>query len=191
MGEKKEYKSAIRSRKMIRLAFMELLKEKPFDKITVTDIVKKADINRSTFYAHYPDVFGLIEEIQSEVLDYTENVLEKISFENFMENPKPVLKGLVKIVEDNTELYRLLSNTSIAVKQLANMKNILVERTMKTIEIPGVAPNTFEMEFTVRFFMGGVVDLYVQWLNGEIDCTGDELTEELAKMIRRAFKHYL
>ena len=129
MGEKKEYKSAIRSRKMIRIAFMELLKEKPFDKITVTDIVKKADINRSTFYAHYPDVFGLIEEIQNEVLDYSQKVLEEISFNNFMENPKPVLKGLVKIVEDNTELYRLLSNTSIAVKQLANMTLLIKKRT--------------------------------------------------------------
>ena len=48
--EKKEYRSALRSRKMIRQAFFELLKEKSFEKITVTDVVKKADVNRSTFY---------------------------------------------------------------------------------------------------------------------------------------------
>ena len=56
MGERKVYKSALRSRKWIRQAFMELLREKDFEKITVTDIVNRADINRSTFYAHYPDV---------------------------------------------------------------------------------------------------------------------------------------
>lgn len=56
MGERKVYKSALRSRKWIRQAFMELLREKEFEKITVTDIVNRADINRSTFYAHYPDV---------------------------------------------------------------------------------------------------------------------------------------
>jgi len=61
MAEKKEYRSAIRSRRLINQAFLELLREKPFEKITVTDIVKRADINRSTFYAHYPDVRGLVE----------------------------------------------------------------------------------------------------------------------------------
>ena len=37
--EKKEYRSAVRSRKLIRQAFYELLKEKSFEKITVTDIL--------------------------------------------------------------------------------------------------------------------------------------------------------
>ena len=48
MAEKKEYRSAIRSRRLIRAALLELLQEKKFEKITVTDIVKRADINRST-----------------------------------------------------------------------------------------------------------------------------------------------
>ena len=56
MAEKKEYRSAVRSRRMIRQAFMDLLHEKPLEKITATDIIRRADINRSTFYAHYPDV---------------------------------------------------------------------------------------------------------------------------------------
>ena len=63
MAERKEYRSAIRSRRLIHQAFLELLREKPFEKITVTDIVNRADINRSTFYAHYPDVRGLVEAL--------------------------------------------------------------------------------------------------------------------------------
>lgn len=191
MKEKQEYRSAIRSRKLIRTAFMELVKEKPFDKITVTDIVKRADVNRSTFYAHYPDVFGLVEEIQDEILSYAENALDGVSFKHFLENPKPVLVELVKMTEESTELYRLLSNSNIAVNQLAKMKNALVNRTMKTIEVPALEKHTFEMEVTVRFFMCGIVDIYVQWLNEEIDCTVDELIESLTDMLIRASKYYL
>ncbi|MBR2950520.1 MAG: TetR family transcriptional regulator, partial [Lachnospiraceae bacterium] len=66
MAEKKENRSAIRSRRLIREALLELLQEKKFEKITVTDIVKRADINRSTFYAHYPDVMGLLEELMED-----------------------------------------------------------------------------------------------------------------------------
>ena len=52
-GGRAEYRSAIRSRRMIREAYTVLLKEKDLSKITVTDIVNRADINRATFYAHY------------------------------------------------------------------------------------------------------------------------------------------
>ena len=46
---KAEYRSSIRSKTMIKEALLELMIEKPFDKIAITDIVKKADINRGTF----------------------------------------------------------------------------------------------------------------------------------------------
>lgn len=190
MGEKKEYRSAIRSRKLIRQAFLELLKEKNVEKITVTDIVKKAEINRSTFYAHYPDVMGVIEAIQEEILDYTQNLLAEMDFSDLFENPKPLLKEIVKLVEDNHELYRLLCNSSMAAKQLENVKLVLIERTLNTIDIPEAYTDSFEFEFAVRFFMGGIVDIYTQWLNGTVDCSLDDLTEEFAKMIVRTGKQF-
>ena len=49
MSVKKNYRNAVRSKKMIRQAFLELLQEKPCEKITVTDIAQRADLNRSTF----------------------------------------------------------------------------------------------------------------------------------------------
>lgn len=189
MGEKKEYRSSIRSRKLIRQAFYETLKEKSFEKITVTDIVKKADINRSTFYAHYPDVMGLIDEIQEEILDYTQRFMGEIDFSDFFENPKPYLQNIVKLVEENNELYRLLMTSAMAAKQLDQLKYILIERTIKTLNPPDMFHSAFEREFAVRFFMGGIVDVYTQWLNGVIDCTLDELTDELSKMVLRSNQH--
>ena len=55
MPQKAEYRSAIRSKKMIRHAFIELLGSTAADKITVTDLAQKAGLNRGTFYAHYED----------------------------------------------------------------------------------------------------------------------------------------
>ncbi|MBQ2902723.1 MAG: TetR/AcrR family transcriptional regulator [Agathobacter sp.] len=189
MGEKKEYRSSIRSRKLIRQAFYETLKEKSFEKITVTDIVKKADINRSTFYAHYPDVMGLIEEIQEEILDYTQKFMGDIDFSDFFENPKPYLQNIVKLVAENNELYRLLMTSAMAAKQMNRLKYILIERTIKTLDAPEMFRNSFEMEFAIRFFMGGIVDVYTQWLSGVIDCSLEELTDELSKMVLRTTKH--
>lgn len=57
-----ESKQAVRMRKLIREAFLELLESKPLLKISVGDIVEKADISRSTFYRYYGDVFELLYE---------------------------------------------------------------------------------------------------------------------------------
>ncbi|GAB4459903.1 MAG: hypothetical protein Kow0070_15440 [Anaerolineales bacterium] len=51
-----------RTRNLIQQAFSELLAEKGFANITVQDITERAEINRATFYAHYPDKFALLEE---------------------------------------------------------------------------------------------------------------------------------
>lgn len=183
MAEKKEYRSAIRSRKLIRQAFLELLKEKTFEKITVTDIVKRAEINRSTFYAHYPDVMGVIDEIQEEILDYCQKTLDKVDFSEFFENPTLVLKDIIKILEENHELYRLLMHSTMAAKQLEQIKVVVLEKTMQNAAIAERYKDSFEFEFQLRFFMGGVVDVYSQWLNNEIDCSLNDLTEQIAKLI--------
>ncbi len=43
--------------------FLEILNEKPFDKITVRDIVERCNINRNTFYYYYSDIYELLEEL--------------------------------------------------------------------------------------------------------------------------------
>ena len=190
MAEKKEYRSAIRSRKMIRQAFFELLKEKSFEKITVTDIVKKADVNRSTFYAHYPDVLGVVEEIQEEIVDYTQTFMKNIDFKDGYVNPMPHLQHIVKLVEENNELYRLLMTSAMGAKQLDKLKYILIDRTIETLEVPEGLIEKSELEFAIRFFMGGITDVYTQWLNGEIECTLEELNNQLASIIQRSVKMY-
>ncbi len=51
-----------RTRALIQKAFAELLPEKGFRDITVQDITERAEVNRATFYAHYPDKYALLEE---------------------------------------------------------------------------------------------------------------------------------
>lgn len=46
---------------MLKEAFLELMREKGFSSITVQDIADKADMNRGTFYAHFPDKYALLE----------------------------------------------------------------------------------------------------------------------------------
>lgn len=50
-----------RTRSLIEQAFLELLGEKGFQTITVQDITNRAEINRATFYSHFPDKYALLD----------------------------------------------------------------------------------------------------------------------------------
>lgn len=59
----------LRTQREIQQALTDLLLEKPFSKISVTDIVNRALINRNTFYLHYRDKFDLIEQMMITMID--------------------------------------------------------------------------------------------------------------------------
>lgn len=184
MAEKKEYRSAIRSRRFIRNAFMELLREKTFDKITVTDIVNRADINRSTFYAHYSDVKSLVEEIQKEVIERSIALVKGINFLELLNSPSPFLKNLMEIANENRELYAVLGKWALSNNQLEQIKVILVRKAMELPEIPAEIRAQKNFEIRVNFFVGGIINVYQQYLMGTLVTTDEEIVADIAELIK-------
>ena len=184
MAEKKEYRSARRSRRFIRQSFMELLKEKKLEKITVTDIVNRADINRSTFYAHYADVRALMEEIQQEVVERSINLFREADFLELLRSPIPFLKKMVEIANENRELYTLLGKHVLAVSQIEQIKVMLVEKAMNLSTIPEEIRSQKNFEIRVNFFVGGIINVYQQYLMGSLDATTDEIIADIANLIK-------
>lgn len=63
-----EDKRIRKTKHYIKQALTEVLAEKPFEQITVTELCAKSDISRITFYAHYRDKFSLADEMFGEML---------------------------------------------------------------------------------------------------------------------------
>ena len=78
--EKKKDLRVIKTKKMIYTALVELMKEKTFEEIKVSDICEKALINRSTFYAHYEDKYELLIDFIKDL----KMVLQKAKEENIL-----------------------------------------------------------------------------------------------------------
>lgn len=76
----------IKTENLIQNAFVSVLEEKPFEKLSVTDILKKALINRKTFYSHYVDKFDLADKVTEKLyLEFSEFLEQQA--ENHMEMP--------------------------------------------------------------------------------------------------------
>ena len=181
--DRKRNRNAIRSKKLIRQAFIELLREAPLEKITVTNLVERADVNRSTFYAHYPDVMGIIEEIEQEIIDYTVNALSEMNFDGFWDEPKRYIEYMIYLLEENEELYRLLSNSNVAVHRLEHVKDVLVEKMLNMMEQYDKGHKREEYVFLIRFLAGGLMEIYTQWIGENIDASLEEVAEKLTKLV--------
>lgn len=184
MRKKAEYRSAIRSRKMIREAFAELMNEKPIDKITVTDIVKKADLNRGTFYAHYEDTRAVIEQIENEVIEKMINVLSTFRYKSFIKDPKPILNMIAKYLEEDKDFYKKLINAGSSEQFLVKLRKILIKYLFTNSDIPKEIKEGKEFEIRVNFFAGGMINLYQTWFKEELKCELNDITNEIAKQVK-------
>ena len=183
MGNKSEYRSAIRSRKLIRQAFMDILQECGSAKMTVTEIVRRADINRATFYAHYPDVQGVIDEIENEIIDKMFDVLRSAPQNDFLNDPKPLLVSIKSYVEDNIDSFRILVKANEALPFMEKMKIVFVEFMSGYEGLPADLRSDPRYPLRCMYFAGGLLSIYQQWLLGNLDCSLDTITVETGELI--------
>ena len=183
MTPKKEYRNAVRSRMLIRAAFVNLLHEKPFERITATDIINRANINRSTFYAHYPDVKGIMDEITGEIIVLFREVLSGMDFSEFFEAPRPIIEKMVSFLNENQELYRLLGKSDMAYIQLEQLKRVMIRQVLESPNLPQDKKESIVTELRIRMLLGGVIDTYREWLAGEINCTLEEISAEISNIV--------
>lgn len=100
-----------RTRKLLKDALIELAAKSGFDAVTVGDIVRRAKINRATFYRHYQDKYALVEEIFQEAMDQMRHDLKPPSESALSTALQDPPKRLVKLFEhfaEHKQLYRAL-----------------------------------------------------------------------------------
>ena len=89
---------------VIQESFVSALKEKPLNKITVKELCEKAEINRATFYKYYEDVYDLLHQMETTLLDDMETAMQ-ISLKAGL---KKTLVHILEKVKENAELYMTL-----------------------------------------------------------------------------------
>ena len=100
---KKADRRVIRTRSAIRKAFTDLLAETAYNKITITALAKRADVDRKTFYTHYSSVDNLLEDV---IRIQTEKSLEGIDFRDFFADPPTCTKRLLTAIEASLPFTR-------------------------------------------------------------------------------------
>lgn len=191
MTDQKENRSSRRSRRLIREAFLELLEERELDKITVIDIVKRADVTRSTFYVHYPDIYGIIEEIQKEIISRHLEAFSQIEYRTMLHDPVPYLKSVAAMLEENSALFRKMGHSIQMNQYMEALRRTIVEDTVNRSDVPDEVRNPSAFSIRLHFFLAGILSTFQQWADGTLGCTLDELCQEVSSLIQQSAVDFL
>lgn len=188
---KAEYRSSIRSKNLIKKALAKLIHEKEISKITVSDIIREADISRGTFYAHYSDVHAVIEQIEAEEMKNLIEFVEKFGFDRLITEVDEFIENICVYMSRDIEYYRMIAQSNILNNFIWRLVNIyyenLLEYTMNKLN----ATNRDEAELYIIYITSGAKTVVFSWLNGEINGTPAEIGQRLGKLIRLNQQYYL
>lgn len=184
------------SKKNIKKAFAKLLNEKGFEKITVSDITRTADVNRGTFYSHYTDKYELLNEIENEILSnlkgyFDESVPKIIKPVDYNEKENVQLFSNDSVLhaatyaKDNFEMIHGLISEGGNSNLIPKFKKIMVDVLQERAKKIGVLNfNKFKMPdgYAYEIMLSSVVSILEYWiLNG-----AKESPEEIVKIINAA-----
>lgn len=178
---KAEYRSAVRSRRLIKEALADLLQEKPLDKITVTDVVNRAQINRGTFYAHYTDIPDVIHHLIQQTFS---NIQEALSDQpgNLSMIPHTLLSTIQQILEEDLDFYRKIMNSNASALMQDQLVSITLDYLLQREEEFGFG-NHEQYVLSIRFCAGGLSNLYHDWFAGHLPFSLDELTNRAEALL--------
>lgn len=163
--------SAIRSRKFLTDALLNLMKKKPFHDITISELVKTADITRKTFYRNYDSK----EDIITDYLDqlFNEYILCLSSFDTFTKyNALTSYFTFCKQYESFLLLLIQQELIQLLYKRYQNYLIIIQQNFQSELQVDSISS-----EYHIAYSMGGFFQILIHWIQTGARQTPEELVQ--------------
>ena len=103
------------TKEALELALFQLLEKKSLDKISITELVKKAGVSRSAFYRNYETKDALMISISQNAFD---KICNFIKSNGFSENKTNLYYNFFKAIKRNEKNFRIYLNSPFKMEQL-------------------------------------------------------------------------
>lgn len=179
---KAEYRSSLRSKRLIYEALADMLQEKPLEKITVADLVRRADINRGTFYAHFVDIPDVINHILDQYLEKISSAFqqEALPIEQW---PSVLIRQLQSIFEEDSDLTMKLASSPLSTHIEQRLSKLMLDYLVSFHpQIPQISREDFVLK--LRFCARGLAGMYHDWYSGITPMTLEELSQKAEHLLQ-------
>lgn len=168
------------TKKAIRESFIRILNEKPYNKISVRDIVEDCGINRNSFYYHFSDIPSLLSDIisdwfneLSEQFTKTKSLTEiyGIAVESTLENKKALLHIFNSVNRVSFEDYLMKFCSSITAVYIDTV-------------YPDAALNEYDKRVITHHLSCDLFGVYIEWINAGLPESGADDGRRMLELSR-------
>lgn len=150
-------------------ALMDLLAERPLARISVKELCERADVNRSTFYAHYENIDELLRDVEDDAIAWVRGALDDI-----LSQPDPagigqVVERICQYIADNSRHLQVLMSPKADLGFQQQLLGLIYSRPEAAAQLAaasgaGSAADPAEAEMRMRFAVSGAIGLLQHWL---------------------------
>jgi len=147
------------TKRVVKDSLLQLLKEKPIQKVTVREICELAEINRATFYTHYRDAYDLLEQIENELFeDISSTVLAK------QDEIDSLTQEIFVLIEKNIDLCKVLFSENGDKMFLRRIMDISRKKSISNWHKQYPQATRMELEFLYTFVSSGSTAVIEHWV---------------------------
>lgn len=188
MKNKKTDRRVLRTKNSLKRNLLLLLKEQPIQKISVSRLCEKSDINRSTFYTYYSDPMDLLRSIQDEVFENLEDTMIQFQRENSIAE---LMTSIVHCLSANKELIRLIFSEQGNPSFLDEITTMTQEKTISGWK--KVYP--YQPESTLialhTYVSRGCIGIIAQWIENDFQKSEEEISHLLETLVSITCRGFL
>lgn len=178
-NETKTDRRVLYTKMFLKESLLELMKEKPIDKITPTELCRHANINRNTFYSHYYTTRDLLVEIEDE---FSSQIIESLGGSLQETNTLDLLREVCRIVYEKKEFCKVLLSENGDAAFLQNVILLGRDMIMQNWESMGVQLSEEKMEIVFSFIISGSVAIMRTWAAMDMRVSPNEIADLINKL---------
>lgn len=179
-----KYKCSIQTRKNIKQAYAYLIKEKKdINKITIKEIVEKANISKSTFYSHYEDIYAVSIDFEYELIEALNKLMNEFESKNKV-GFKEYLHKLINLLKENEKLYKNILSSTYPANFIERLKDILRNSLLNDSKAIYLSKDSKVKLSQSSFIANGLIYTLVDYFKGHITQSLDEIEASILMMLR-------
>ncbi|MFD1851494.1 TetR/AcrR family transcriptional regulator [Oceanobacillus bengalensis] len=175
-----------KSKHALKEALILLMEKKNFNKITITDIVTCANLNRGTFYKHYQEKEELLNELIDDVMEdlvhsYREPYVRSNQF-----NIGELTSSTVKIfnhVYSYSKFYSIIIKSNVLTGYQAKICSVLKQLALYDLDMVKNKNKKIDHNLIASYKAYALFGLIVEWVNSEYKYTPNYMAEQLVEIL--------
>lgn len=177
----------IKTKEAIKTAYTQLLKEKLSSKITVTEIAKRANIDRKTFYLHFDSPDAIMDELLEDNLTELNVMLSERTSGDASMDVATLFHCINACIMKNIDFYDSIASQSNFEILAMHAKNIIIQKNVESLlQTTTLSPE--EVRIYTKFIISGLIDIYVDWLRNKIPLSLDEVGNLTANVVEQGIR---